>query len=173
MEEWPSDAEMRRRYARQPEQREKRRKYARGYYQRNKEKVKAANQAWRERNPDKVRDAMKAYAKANPEKIKSIAKRHYVANRDERLEAMREYSKRFLGPGHMVRKAGYPALVDEVIEYAGGVCQGCGAERSGGKVGELCVHHLDGAPTNNVRENLMLLCRSCHVTFHVEMRGRV
>lgn len=166
--EWPSKREMaRRRYHHNIEETRRKR---RDYYQRNKGLIKAHSQAWRERNPDKVRNAMNAYAKANPEKIRAIAKRHYVAHRDERLEAMREYSKRFLGPGHMIRRAGFSALVDEVIDYAGGVCQGCGAERSGGVVGSLCVHHLDGDPKNHVLENLKLLCRQCHVNTHVEMR---
>lgn len=34
----------------------------------------------------------------------------------------------------------------------------------------LTVHHLDGDPTNNVRENLVALCQRCHLRADQKLR---
>ena len=39
-------------------------------------------------------------------------------------------------------------------------CEICGAE------GKLDVHHIDGSYRNNELNNLMVLCRSCHMKQH-------
>lgn len=35
-----------------------------------------------------------------------------------------------------------------------------------GTMERLQVHHLDGNPANNIRDNLMTLCISCHTKWH-------
>lgn len=40
------------------------------------------------------------------------------------------------------------------------VCEKCGSTRS------IDVHHIDGNRNNNTPENLMVLCRSCHMKEH-------
>lgn len=35
-----------------------------------------------------------------------------------------------------------------------------------GSVQNIDVHHKDGDPNNNTRENLMVVCRSCHMKLH-------
>lgn len=39
-------------------------------------------------------------------------------------------------------------------------CEKCG------KTGKLDIHHIDENPNNNNLENLMCLCRSCHMKIH-------
>jgi hypothetical protein len=41
-----------------------------------------------------------------------------------------------------------------------GVCEACGLKQV--FAGFLQTHHLDGRPSNNVVENLALLCPNCH-----------
>ena len=40
------------------------------------------------------------------------------------------------------------------------VCDICG------KVGKMDVHHIDGNRNNNTAENLIVICRSCHMKIH-------
>lgn len=40
-------------------------------------------------------------------------------------------------------------------------CPGCGATRD--QTTSMHVHHRDGNPHNHSRENLVALCRSCHL----------
>lgn len=40
-------------------------------------------------------------------------------------------------------------------------CPGCGSSRE--ETTSMHVHHLDGNPTNNSRENLVGLCNQCHL----------
>lgn len=42
------------------------------------------------------------------------------------------------------------------------VCEKCGSTKS------IDVHHIDGNRNNNTPENLMVLCRSCHMKEHKE-----
>jgi hypothetical protein len=45
-------------------------------------------------------------------------------------------------------------------------CEHCG------DVDELEVHHMDMDPTNNVADNLIVLCDSCHAEVHRQMEAR-
>jgi len=40
-------------------------------------------------------------------------------------------------------------------------CPGCGTPRD--ETSAIHVHHVDGNPTNNARENLVGLCNQCHL----------
>lgn len=40
-------------------------------------------------------------------------------------------------------------------------CPGCGASRE--ETTAMHVHHRDGNPSNNSRENLVALCNQCHL----------
>jgi len=45
--------------------------------------------------------------------------------------------------------------------YTPDICWGCGSKE------HLERHHMDKDPTNNEKENIKFLCRSCHKAFHV------
>ncbi|CAN2041375.1 thymidylate synthase (FAD) [Candidatus Magnetomoraceae bacterium gMMP-15] len=44
--------------------------------------------------------------------------------------------------------------------YKAAKCWGCG------EVEKLERHHMDGNPTNNKKDNIMILCQKCHKAFH-------
>lgn len=44
-------------------------------------------------------------------------------------------------------------------------CEFCDTQRV-----NLCVHHIDENRANNVEDNLITLCRSCHVLVHAHPR---
>jgi len=50
------------------------------------------------------------------------------------------------------------------FEHEDPVCLCCGADSS------LDVHHVDGNPTNDDLENLIVLCKSCHRKVHNKKR---
>lgn len=35
----------------------------------------------------------------------------------------------------------------------------------------LCIHHVDGNPTNNIEENLEIVCFNCHAKRHLEFKN--
>jgi hypothetical protein len=47
-------------------------------------------------------------------------------------------------------------------------CSSCGSKKF------LCVHHIDHDPTNNVIENMIILCKRCHQEHHCkrDSKGR-
>lgn len=52
-------------------------------------------------------------------------------------------------------------------------CQMCRLERPAlGDNETLDVHHLDGDPNNNARENLFVICTSCHKLVHHQITYR-
>jgi len=50
-----------------------------------------------------------------------------------------------------------------VKEEAGWCCEECGHPDSYEEGYTLTVHHKDGDPTNNSRDNLIALCQRCHL----------
>lgn len=45
-------------------------------------------------------------------------------------------------------------------------CEWCHKDLTAASRYEWCVHHLDHNRKNNVRENLVMLCKRCHQTHH-------
>jgi ribosomal protein L13E len=45
-------------------------------------------------------------------------------------------------------------------------CERCGKDLKDASRFEWCVHHIDHDRTNNVRENLEMLCKRCHQLEH-------
>lgn len=57
----------------------------------------------------------------------------------------------------------WEAIAHAVKEEAGWRCEECGHPDSYEAGYVLTVHHLDGDPSNNSRENLKALCQRCHL----------
>lgn len=86
----------------------------------------------------------------------------------KRLDYFREYQKKRIFPRSKKEELiglpyigqGVPLILTvETYQKAKGLCEACDG---GGQV----IHHLDGDHTNNVIENLQLLCKSCHMRHH-------
>jgi GTP cyclohydrolase I len=52
-------------------------------------------------------------------------------------------------------------LRQEVVNEAEGKCARCGKIQD-----KMCIHHIDGYHYHNEKENLVLLCQSCHAITH-------
>jgi 5-methylcytosine-specific restriction endonuclease McrA len=107
----------------------------------------------RERYLKKREDAIaraRAWALANPERRREIVRKNNVKRKHEKAE------------WHQLKTFG------TVIKKE--VCARCGTTDGGPK--GLVVHHRDGCngngeqPLNNDPENLIVLCRACHVRVH-------
>ena len=65
-----------------------------------------------------------------------------------------------------------------VWQRDGSCCRICGRENEKGRGRALVVHHLDYDKSNNELENLVLLCRGCHLGGHthgawpIRLKGR-
>lgn len=105
---------------------------------------------------------------------KPLERKHFVGGVRDRWEAESSYSKRVYCDRECMKKA-YVAK-KSVAKSDGGchwksrsimadvpkVCELCGSTKN------VDVHHKDGDYTNNVKKNLMLVCRSCHNKIHRE-----
>jgi 5-methylcytosine-specific restriction endonuclease McrA len=69
-------------------------------------------------------------------------------------------------------KVRFGGLQDAVLTRDGNRCRMCG-ERPTGRLGKMPIHHIDGTKDNNVMENLIALCTSCHRTVHNRWRGAI
>ncbi len=140
----------------------KKREQSRRYYEKNKERVLRRQGEWRSENPEEAK------------------RRVRESMRRRRRELRREglgYNDDYLFGNN--RK--------EVYERDGYSCVDCGLTNAESleKYGEiLTVHHIDGKGTNEISsseknndvDNLVTLCRSCHVREHRRLsdgRGRV
>lgn len=54
-----------------------------------------------------------------------------------------------------------------ILLLRGNKCEQCGAARTGRRID---VHHRNGNRHDNADENLIVLCRSCHLKLHYSMR---
>lgn len=138
------------------------------YYALNKEAHKWRSQEWRGRNPERVRQMNKDWKERNPEKVKVIRERYYQTNRERLIQNIRSRLDPYRGPGYTLRRTGFKELADHVVERAGGKCERCGVTGTPGERGKgmLLAHYTDFNPTNNVPENIEVICLSCHMTIH-------
>ena len=60
----------------------------------------------------------------------------------------------------MTRGKEWLHLRNEIIGERGRRCERCGKLVQRGEL--LILHHIDGNPINNLKDNLALLCDSCH-----------
>ena len=60
----------------------------------------------------------------------------------------------------------YWKIRDEVIK-SHPYCSFCN------KTENIFCHHIDGNPKNNILNNLLVICRSCHNKIHSGMGGRI
>lgn len=73
------------------------------------------------------------------------------------------------GPSHHTFKTGINPYCFRKIAFDahGEICNYCGSTKN------LCVHHIDQDRHNNVPENLMVVCKSCHQNVcHVQKRSK-
>jgi hypothetical protein len=163
------DKELRRAYRRDHYRRNKElyKQRAREHYQKNKERLKLKAREWREKNPERVRQMNKDWKARNPEKVKVIRDRYYQNNREMLLQKMRDWEDTLHGPGYSLRRKGFRELADHAVERAGGKCERCGVTgtQERGK-SMLLTHYKDFDPTNNVIENIVVICLSCHMSIH-------
>lgn len=103
-----------------------------------KEEVKKRKNKWAKENTG----VLLAWREKNPEKVKSI--RHKIDS--VRLGYTEEFSYE---------------LKQKVKERDGYECQLCGEHEKA-----LVVHHKDKTKTNNDINNLITLCRACHIKTH-------
>jgi 5-methylcytosine-specific restriction endonuclease McrA len=110
------------------------------------------------------RQADQRQALTHPEEVRARKKRY----RDSHRELTREWAKR---PKY---KAARTKARDErrfsgvrvtALERDGRRCRLCLATTADG-VRNLVIHHIDGTKDNNVLDNLITLCRSCHPSVH-------
>lgn len=60
---------------------------------------------------------------------------------------------------------GFNASVKRFVRQRDGhACRRCGVKPS--LSGDLAIHHIDKGKTNHHPDNLILLCRPCHITVH-------
>jgi 5-methylcytosine-specific restriction endonuclease McrA len=107
-------------------------------------------------NYDRLRDTNKKaslkYKTANKEKIASYNKEYQ--NRTKQSEINRNL--RYFGGNRII-----------VLERDKYLCKTCGCSDKK----QLVVHHIDGSKgKNNLLENLMTLCRKCHINIHRKMK---
>jgi 5-methylcytosine-specific restriction endonuclease McrA len=105
------------------------------------------------------------------------SKARYNANREHMLEVGRRWRERnpdyFKQPKLTARAAAnfreryYGGLYEAALERDASTCQHCGlVSKPGRGRNGLHVHHVDGDNTNNVLENLQVLCCPCHAREH-------
>ena len=108
------------------------------------ERHRIATKKYRENNPEKWQEVQKRWLENHPN-----AKKEY-RNKPEVKERQRI--------NHLIRKYGEVALV--VLERDNYTCQKCGKK-------EAHIHHIDWDKTNNIPENMIVLCNSCHRVLHL------
>ena len=111
------------------------------------------NKRWEKENPEKVREIQRMWIAKNREYRNLKVREWYAKNIAKRRESnlIRNNRFRFSGNRHKALKRD---------DYR---CVVCGQENS------LVIHHKDGSgytKLNNKMENLVTLCRGCHVKIH-------
>jgi hypothetical protein len=98
----------------------------------------------------------KRFPNGKVESIKLFLRRKYC-NRDCMRKAFvkdGDFSQEWRPAHQTATKVAY------IINGKGKVCQLCGATKN------VDVHHIDGNYQNNTPDNLMIVCRSCHMKLH-------
>ena len=128
---------------------------------RNTPEAKAKARAYRLR-PERViadRERTEKYRKANPEKTREATRRWILRNPGHYKEYnSRPEVKARNRMNYYLRK--YGEVFRDVFERDKNRCQKCGVDK------RLRIHHIDWNKENNVLDNLILLCNSCHRSAH-------
>jgi len=137
------------------------------YKLKNKEKVQKINRKWRQENREWNNQRHWLYRKKNPDKVKLWEKNRYEKHRERRI---------FLAKiNRLIREFDSVELYYKILyKYDGWCAFACGRKA------EL-IHHKDGHSISNSDpkivknefENLIPLCRSCHVTLHNKVRNSI
>lgn len=126
---------------------------------------------------------MKKICKLCKKKVfaKGLCVNHYASfwrknNRESSLNAQRKYRKNNLelcrertriNQRKLNNKKRFGGLRFEVLERDNYECQMCNKDIS--KSNMSCIHHKDENKTNNVMENMISLCKSCHSKLHYSL----
>lgn len=106
----------------------------------------------------------------NREKYMARARRWAQKNPKKRQEILKKWNSKAVDYKRNWRQK---AVFNNVIEKK--ECERCGVEPT--DIGKLIIHHNDGnngkmgKPLNNARDNLVVLCKSCHPRVHY--RGEI
>ncbi len=136
--------------------REKYNKQMREYYQRNKIRLRK-----------QIAERRRKYSAANPRILSDNPAAVYQRN------ARKKFKEKFGISYNQIYRNGKNALI--AVERANRKCEKCGSSEN------LQIHHKDGKgrsyinkglEPNNELNNLMVLCRSCHIILHEELNKK-
>ena len=133
------------------------------WYLKNKKRMNKLHKKWVADNKDYLKQYYKTYHKNNRKKIILRVKRWRVENRDKHLETLKNIRERTNFNGNR----------NKVLKRDKNSCCICGINNKS----KLVVHHIDGngrnvKNKNNNMENLITLCRSCHLKIHSKKQWR-
>lgn len=130
---------------------------------------------WRKRNKDKWIAQAKDWIKKNPEKVKIMKHKNYLKNKEHILKKCKMWAKNNPKERYKIwrryqDKKKYDSKREQVLKRDNYQCKKCGIteEQHRKKYGySLNVHHKDGHGynkllKNNLMNNLITLCKSCH-----------
>ena len=108
-----------------------------------KEMMKKSSKKYRDEHPDRVKKSHDKWKQKNPTANIEYSRAPETVSRQKKNALRRKYGD----------------VAVFVLERDGGICQKCGKK-------EAHLHHIDWDKTNNIAENLIVLCNSCHTTTH-------
>ena len=142
---------------------EKRKKYRKKYHEENKERENQRNREYYQKNREKIlqkiRGTKKQYMKKYWETHQVQYKEYYLKN----IERIRQYNReRWQKKKNELKKRKIQSLYGEngikCLLRDNNQCQKCHSKI------HLHIHHIDWNNKNNDLENLIILCRKCHMS---------
>jgi predicted HNH restriction endonuclease len=135
---------------------------------------------WRIKNADIVRAKNKKYRQENKELVKERKRQEYLKHRDKYRENAKKHYEEFKKKhGYTLSKLlreerDFGGKKNEALKRDGYACRLCGSKQM------ILVHHIDKTGRsvennhNNNLDNLITLCRKCHINIHREdlLKGR-
>ena len=142
------------------------------------EAKKQRDRKWWSENKKEIANKRRKQYKEDPEKYRKQKREDYLKHIEKRKARVKEFKKEFPQKVNAWNKIykdkiRHGGLKKTTFERDGYICQLCGSSQ------KLQIHHLDGLGTNvpkekrnNVLDNLITVCCSCHTTIHLYQRWR-